>query len=167
MRQAFPFQVPTEVLTAAQAQRRIGTQALVEGLLAKQWAIKQQSYYEHRRSRRTGNRWASLVVKQIWLLGFHMWEHRNNRFHSDRCLAVDDASRKADITIQREYKRGPEDLPVETQSLFRQPLDQRLKASLSERQRWINLVGAERTAVARRRRIGREQRRRFREAFTG
>ena len=164
--QIFPFRVPISVIQAARAQRRIGMTALAEGLLATHWAKLQHQHYVQIRSRRTGNRWAALVTKQIWLLVFHLWEHRNNRLHSDTCLDVDEESRKFDEAILREYKRGSEDLPIEAQFLFGQPVDQRLTASLADRQRWMALVQEEWRIVANRQKNRREQQRRFRRAFS-
>ncbi|CAJ1953102.1 unnamed protein product [Cylindrotheca closterium] len=66
-----------------EAQLRLGPQCLLEGLLVHSWADLQQQFYRSRGSRRSGNRWAANLSRQLILIGKGMWKHRNDVFHSD------------------------------------------------------------------------------------
>ncbi|CAJ1955438.1 unnamed protein product [Cylindrotheca closterium] len=66
-----------------EAQLRLGPQCLLEGLLAHGWADHQQQFYRSRGSRRSGNRWAANLSRQLILIRKGMWKRRNDVFHSD------------------------------------------------------------------------------------
>ena len=66
---SFPYQVPCSVLLAAKDQRVIGCRGLMEGLISPKWATAQDAYYRSIGSRRTGVRWSSLLVCQLWQVG--------------------------------------------------------------------------------------------------
>ena len=134
---------------AASAQLTIGAQGLLEGLLSSHWAIVQQLYYSRIKTRRTGKRWLSLVVQQLWLLGFQMWEHRNAVKYSDHSVSNKRLSRQVNNGIRRQHAMGPADLPPPTRSMFSKRLEKLLRLSLHERQQWLRLVTSERNRESR------------------
>jgi hypothetical protein len=137
--QAFSLCVPIPVLRAAQDQHIIGLRGLVEGLLSIKWAQVQQDHYSAIRSHRSGCRWASLLIHRLWLLGFAMWEHRNNCLHSEESVQNKRLSIAVDREIRREFAVGPTGLLSAALFLFKCPLDHRLRTSLADRKKgWIS-----------------------------
>jgi hypothetical protein len=133
--QAFPLCVPIPVLRAAQDQRIIGLRGLVEGLLSIKWAQVQQDHYSSIRSGQSGRRWASLLIHRLWLLGFVMWEHRNNCLHSEESVQNKRLSTALDREFHREFSVGPMGLPSAALFLFRCPSDHRLRTFLADRKK--------------------------------
>ena len=52
------------------------------GRISKQWSIIQARHYQDIKSRRTGERWASNLLKEIWNIHWNMWNHRNEALHA-------------------------------------------------------------------------------------
>jgi hypothetical protein len=67
---------PLELQELLQEQYRIGRRRFLEGRLLKLWAIKQQQYYDARRSCRTGRRWATALIQKLWDTAWDLWEHQ-------------------------------------------------------------------------------------------
>ena len=68
---------PTRADNAEQSQNKIGWQNIMEGFPAKGWAEAQQQWYDWRKSRRTGKRWITSLVKKLAETSWQMWDHRN------------------------------------------------------------------------------------------
>ena len=157
---------PISIVTAVVAQRRIGPRGLFEGLLAKEWAILQDQHYRSLpKERRSGSRWASLLIEQLWIMGFNLWEHRNQIMHSPDSVHAKEEMAAANTRIHEEYGKGSDDLPREAQHLFRFSLQRRLDQDLPEKERWLALVKLERDNAYNRDRLRRQQRRRFERHF--
>ena len=146
-------------------QRHIGLRGLAEGLLAKDWACLQQEYYESIRSRRSGHRWASLLIQQLWQMWFSVWEFRNSIMHSPLSVQHREEERQADADVWTEYTEGNTNLPMDFVKLLRTPLAEQLKKGLPEKVRWTKLVRAARAIEHIRRADIRLQRRRFEAHF--
>jgi hypothetical protein len=164
------FQPPSNlyspsVTRAVAHQRRIGIPCLLEGLLATDWAILQQQYYESTGSRRSGHRWAALFTAQLWTMGHHLWEYRNDISHSSENIQHKKDEAGIDHKVRAAYAAGPADLPVAAHHLFLMPLTQRLAQTLPEKQRWVALIELELNAHRRALRRLRLQRRRFEAYF--
>lgn len=93
----YPLSLPLGPLLQGRAsQLMIGPQGLLEGLLSKEWASLQESYYRSKGSRRCGHRWATIVSHHLTMVGFHM---RTNRVqHSDESAY----NRELSISINEE-----------------------------------------------------------------
>jgi hypothetical protein len=63
------------------AQSRVGWRVFLEGGLLKEWAAKQQEYYDWLARRNTGKRWTTTLIKKLWEISWDMWEHRNGELH--------------------------------------------------------------------------------------
>ena len=158
---SFPYLVPQEVLLAAQDQRIVGCRGLMEGLLSIKWSAVQDAHYRQIGSRRTGSRWASLVVHCLWQFGFQLWEHQNSCLHSEELVANRRLSAKLNKAIHAEYRHGTAALPPSALYLFRLPEAKRKGTALIERERWLTLMTQERAASRRCARELRRQRREF------
>ena len=71
------FDVPVAIAN----QNTIGWQAMMDGSLAQGWQSSQQRYYEYIRSKKTGLRWTSALIRKLWQIAWDMWEHRNGILH--------------------------------------------------------------------------------------
>ena len=157
---------PLSIIEAVANQRRIGTRGLFEGLLSWEWAtIQDQHYRSLPRERRSGSRWASLLIEQLWLVGFAMWEHRNDVMHSPESTHAKEEMEAANQRIRAEFDTGSTDPPQTAQCLFQTPLHQRLLHDLSKKEKWLTLVQLERDEACRLNRRRRLQRRNFESYF--
>ena len=130
-----------EVGRAAARQWKVGPADLAEGLLVTDWAALQQQHYRQIRSRRSGQRWASLVSEQLWLLSFSMWEHRNEIHRSSAAFLQQQEGKKLDRKVERQCMRGSAGLPATAQRLFKGPLAMQLAMPNAWKERWLCLVG--------------------------
>ena len=140
-------------------------QGMIFGMLAEDWEIVQQDYYNSIDSRRTGRRWASLLVGRLWAVGFGMWEHRNACLHSDNSWKNRQIARRVDKRIRQEFESGHRTLSNTGRALFRVPLEKRLKTPLASKRRWLEMAGQEREIARKKARTLRLQRRNFEQFF--
>jgi hypothetical protein len=63
------------------AQEALGGHRLLMGWILRDWSIWQQSYYDRCRSKRSGQRWVTLLIKKLWEVAWDLWEHRNDILH--------------------------------------------------------------------------------------
>jgi hypothetical protein len=91
--------------TAIDAQSGLGWQAFLEGCLSIEWAAVQQSYYTWIRSRRTGRRWVSLLIRKLWDTAWDLWEHRNGIVH--RATVNSGHLLRVQTAIQHQLSLGP------------------------------------------------------------
>jgi hypothetical protein len=97
---------PEEVKRVARIQALLGWQAFLEGILAQEWAVLQQSHYENSGSRRTGNKWVSTLSHKLWQAVFWMWDHRNTVLHKSGALSEFSGSRELYAACIREFDLG-------------------------------------------------------------
>ena len=75
-------------------QADIGWGNLLEGWISSKWALEQQTSYDSIHSRRSGTRWASSLLRRIWMISWEMWDHRNSILHQQEnvlSLRVEDS----------------------------------------------------------------------------
>ena len=132
------------LLDAIRSQQIIGAQCLLEGLLSTRWAALQQDHFERRQSRRTGSKWAARLSAQIVMIGFHMWQHRNNAQHSDSNVQLRFRHRDVNLGIREQYTMGHIDLPAHASRMLRRARHDLLKLPLIDRECWLRLIRRER-----------------------
>ena len=99
--------------------------------------------------RRQVNQWATGLAREIVLIGFQMWEHRNSIQHSEESHQNRQLSLTINEGIRSQFKMGIQDLPRKIQPMLHPGLTAVLEGSLIERQTWLNLVSQERTLCRR------------------
>jgi hypothetical protein len=72
---------PRSLEAAVQEQIRIGWHRFYEGWLSKQWMILQQRHYTTVKSTKSGRRWATALIQNMWDTAWDLWEHRNEVLH--------------------------------------------------------------------------------------
>jgi hypothetical protein len=56
-------------------QSILGWNLLIVGGLVKHRCVEQQKYYSSHGSRKSGLKWATSVIRKIWLIAWEMWSH--------------------------------------------------------------------------------------------
>jgi hypothetical protein len=65
-------------------QRSIGWGCFLEGSLAKEWLLVHYAHHlQSLGSQQTASVWARGLIRQLWLVAFRMWQHRNGWQHSE------------------------------------------------------------------------------------
>ena len=137
-------------------QQIIGPECLLEGLLSSQWAIIQQQFYSSSGSRRSGPLWAARLVQQLLMIGFTMWEDRNDALHSDKSVKAIRRSQELNDAIRDQFRMGVKDLPFNIRPYLRTSIHNVLLRPLVVREEWLRLVSRERSLF---RRSARQQQR--------
>jgi hypothetical protein len=78
--QAQPEAIPF-LRSVVSTQDALGWQPLLQGGLAFEWQFAQQSYFKSLRSKKSGRRWVSALVRKLWTVAWDQWEHRNSILH--------------------------------------------------------------------------------------
>jgi hypothetical protein len=126
---------------SAKRQTKIGWQNMMEGLPAKGWAEAQQQWYDWRKSRRTGKRWITSLVKKLAETSWQMWDHRNT---VNNTKGTNMESQETDGKIDREFRRGFHRIREETGRLTKTRQEVLLRQSLGYRKNWLHRIRAAR-----------------------
>ena len=132
--------IPTEGSTqyALAQQTDIGWGNLLEGWISSEWAIAQQTYYDSIHSRRSGTRWASSLLRRIWMISWEMWDHRNTVLHQQENVVSNIHESLLHRKIQRMHsKLGQLSLRVKDSYLCSLPLPVLLKKTWSYKTEWL------------------------------
>jgi hypothetical protein len=81
----------------------VGWRVFLEGGLLKEWASKQQDYYDWLDKKNTGKRWTTTLIKKLWEISWDMWEHRNGELHNPASPAAFREHARLDALITLEY----------------------------------------------------------------
>ena len=96
-------------------QDAIGCRACIDGLLVKEWAAVQASYFEMIESRRSGKRWAVALIKKLWDTAWDMWDHRNRVVHDNEMGVRAIELRRA---IREQFQLGSQGVTAQARRLF-------------------------------------------------
>ena len=117
---------------------------MLEGFPAVGWAEAQQKAFIRARSRRTGKRWITALVKKLAETAWHMWDHRNSVNNE---AATSTASIEINNLITAQYEEGFFHLPEATKRQTRKPLQELLQAPLRTRKNWLHNIRTAREYV--------------------
>ena len=135
---------PTRADNAEQSQNKIGWQNIMEGFPAKGWAEAQQQWYDWRKSRRTGKRWITSLVKKLAETSWQMWDHRNTVNNAND---TNMESKEIDGKIATEFRRGFHGIQAETGRLTKTKQGVLVRQSLGYRKNWLHRIRAAREYV--------------------
>ena len=113
------------------------------GRISKQWSTLQSQHYRVIKSRRTGERWATNLLKQLWNIHWSMWNHRNEALHSTGNHPVL-GSRRFDKEISRELKKGCALLQSTERYLFAVTMNDVNDWTAHKKLKWLRTVSAAR-----------------------
>jgi hypothetical protein len=72
----------SEILAATEAQHKSGWKNFFEGRPNFHWAKLQSQYFNVAlKSRQSGKRWMTELIKKLWGVAWDLWEHRNGILH--------------------------------------------------------------------------------------
>ena len=122
------------------AQSHLGWTSFLEGFITTDWATVQQQFYTSIRSRRTGRRWAIEMSKQVWIMVFQMWNHRNRCLHDTDAGDVLSGIDYVNNAIQYEHSMGLDTLDTVYAPYFRQTEASLLKMTSQKKRNWLSLI---------------------------
>jgi hypothetical protein len=122
------------VTEAVHNQNAMGWQAFMEGSPAQGWRECQQRYYVFTRSKKTGLRWLSALVRKIWQVSWDMWEHRNGILHDKE---KGQAAVEREARIRDEFEEGCTELDRDARLLFRPGRTAVLQYKAAQQRAWI------------------------------
>ena len=107
------------------------------GCLTWEWQAQQQRYYEFLKSRKTGRRWATLVIRKLWDMAWDMWDDCNGILHKNDNTVKHQAT---DQELRRLYAEGPTKTLRRDRSLFTTPVEEWLSSTPFVRRRWVSMA---------------------------
>ena len=132
-------------------QTLVGWQAFLEGGVLKDWAAKQQEYYDWLARKNTGKRWTTTLIKKLWEISWNMWEHRNGELHNPASPATLREHARLDALITLDYGNTRR-LCRKDRRWFRRPLAVLFTESLEYKNQWLESVKLARARYSRRHR---------------
>ena len=127
-------------------QDTIGWRACIDGLLVREWAAVQASYFEMIGSRRSGKRWAVASIKKLWDTAWDMWDHRNRVVHDNESGVRAIELRRA---IREQFQLGSQGVTVQARRLFQGGVQKVLGYSIEAQEAWMRRIVAARTRFER------------------
>ena len=127
-------------------QDTIGWRSCIEGLLVREWAVVQASYFEMIGSRRSGKRWAVALIKKLWDTAWDMWDHRNRVVHDIESGVHAIELRRA---IREQFQLGSQGVTVQARRLFQGGVQKVLGYSIEAQEAWMRRIVAARTRFER------------------
>jgi hypothetical protein len=126
-------------------QNEIGWQAMIDGSPAQGWRAAQQQYYVYIKSKKTGLRWLSALIRKMWQVSWDMWEHRNGILHDKE---KGQAALERAGQIRDEFDEGWEELDRDARLLFRPGVARVLKYQAAQQKAWIARIETARLRAA-------------------
>ena len=106
-----------------------------------QRAEAQQQWYDWRKSRHTGKRWITSLVKKLAETSWQMWDHRNTVNNAND---TNTESKLMDEKIDNEFRRGFHRIQAETEGWQRQNRGVLVRPSVGYRKDWLHRIRAAR-----------------------
>jgi hypothetical protein len=122
---------------AMEDQRDIGWGAAMEGRWSSYWIKIQENHFRKLKRRRSGKRWLTSIIKQMWNISWDLWDHRN-QVQLER--ATEERRAKNAVNIRMEYGLGPVGLDNLDAKLFTNPMEEILTGKLQKQDAWIRRV---------------------------
>jgi hypothetical protein len=118
----------------------IGWLNILSGMLGRQVVQKQQDYYYHINSRKTGKNWGSRIILQLWTITHNMWHGRNVVEHNKQAIHNTIGVQLLDLEIEKEYDKGCHDLPITVHKWFHPSKEEILAKSVDYKKGWLVIV---------------------------
>lgn len=97
------YQMPFMFTDHIDQQSKIGWSRFLEGWVSMEWQKCQQAFYERIRSRKSGLRWITALIKKLWGIAWGLWEHRNEVLHHQDNVVSSAFIRSLDRKITKTY----------------------------------------------------------------
>ena len=130
-------------------QHLVGWRAFLEGCVLKDWAAKQQSYYDWLQRKNTGKRWTTTLIKKLWEISWDMWEQRNGELKNPSSPAQLREHARLDALIAPEYT-DLLTLAKKDRRWFRRPKEVIYTEIIDYKTQWLESVSLARARYTRR-----------------
>jgi hypothetical protein len=138
------------LLNAIAEQQVLGWTAFVFGMLSPKWAQAQAVYLEFANRKCSGYQWAASLIRKIWEIAWHQWEHRNLIQHGKDLSVPPEVKTRTREQAQALFDHGSDTvLPVDN-FLFGGNVSNLLHKSHHDICTWINQVKAAQARAYRR-----------------
>ena len=134
----------TDLMDAINDQLRLGWDRILYGVWSASWETIQQQHFENIGSKKSATVWFSLLQQKLWMITFHLWEHRNtvlhttlHSIHPSEIVAINDE-------ITQEVQVGLAGLPTTQRYLFHGTSQSKLSWTVSMKIQWLNSIRSSR-----------------------
>ena len=129
---------------AIKQQEKIGWDHFLLGRISQQWSEIQAKHYKNIGSKKTGERWAEILIKEIWRIHCSIWNGRNEILHGTGNHVVL-GTKVYEKEIEKELNKGSKLILNSDKYLFRgiSMVDVR-KWKADKKQKWLDTVTAAR-----------------------
>ena len=132
---------PTLLQQTIHQQRQIGWKQFMEGLITQSWGLYMSRYYKSRQMQKTGNKWATRLIKYVWEATFVIWETRNAQLHQTERIHELEGVSILKQTITNEWKQGLGRLPTSDYShYFTITIEALMEKSIEYLKSWLMIV---------------------------
>ena len=124
------------------AQASLGLSALLDGFVLRSWTALQHAHYQYLGSRRTGNRWHSLLSRRIWQIAWGSWQLRCSLSRSEDSLVLSRRHADLDAAINAAFSRDRSALPAPARRWFQRSPSALHSETLDFKLLWLRNVQA-------------------------
>ena len=121
---------------------------LLMGFISTHIVNWQTDYYSTIGSRKSGARWASNLIKQLWKLLSSVWHDRNQEIFAAEKDPTGSHSCLLRSAITEEHARGRDKLSRHYAPYFAHPVRFLLSKSVYQQQQWYRIIKTARVATA-------------------
>lgn len=126
-------------LECLEGQDTLGWDLPFSGMWSQTWCDVQDQHYHHSQSKRSGQRWLSQTIRELWTFAFQLWTDRNDILHAKERQAQFSAISQQ---IREVYAKDHRMYPQYLRRRLQRPLAQLLAAPLSDQQLWLSAFRA-------------------------
>jgi hypothetical protein len=127
-----------------QDQNKIGWNGILEGCLGKHWIVQQGKYYSKHKIKKREEKWATLVVRRLWKIAWALWEHRNDKEHTND---KEKEYTELQMAVEEEIAKGWSDLQDADFMFTEDELNKARGKNLAYKRAWLRNVQGRRTAA--------------------
>jgi hypothetical protein len=137
------YQEPS-IRKALQEQKDIGWDHFMLGRISQRWSTLQEKYYKRQKLRKTGDKWAEELIKEIWRIHCAIWNRRNEILHgtgNHKVLGTKDFHKEIKEQLDEGY-----DLLLPTEHYLFRGINMKIarKWTANKKDKWLRTVRAAR-----------------------
>ena len=115
----------------------IGWPNMIFGFVHTKWKrLYEQTRMPQSKSRYTGERWITALIKRLFEVSWDMWTHRNGVLHATQKSVNPAEAERLRLRIDEEFLTGPLELPEQDHHRFRNK-QALLQSTLDHQRRWL------------------------------
>jgi hypothetical protein len=134
----------SSISKALSEQKKIGWDHFMLGRISQRWSTIQGKYYKTQKMRKTGDKWAEELIKEIWRIHCAIWNRRNEILHgtgNHKVLGTKEFHKE----IKEQLDEGS-DLLLPTEHYLFRGIDMKTvrKWTANKKDKWLRTVRAAR-----------------------